>query len=167
VATFNAWATGIIAALSLPFALFSVAGFLVAAGLSVVAYNEFRGRRRLLEFDPSAATLLAANQLGFLTLIVVYCLWATYSGLTGDSPFAAALAANPDLFAATNSDLLISGDYLYKLCLVGFYGTVIVLSVIFQGATALYYVTRRKYVQKYVAETPEWVRDFQRATLPA
>jgi hypothetical protein len=167
VATFNAWVTGIIAALSLPFALFSVEGFLVAVGLAIVAYNEFRGRRRLLEFDPSAATLLAWNQLGFLTLIVVYCLWAIYAGLTGDSPFAAALAANPELFGGDNGDLTVWGDNLYRLCLVGFYGTVIVLSVIFQGLNAVYYITRRKYVQKYVAETPEWIRNLHRATVPA
>ena len=167
VATFNAWVTGIIAALSLPFALFSVEGFLVAVGLALVAYNEFRGRRRLLEFDPSAATLLAANQLGFLTLIVVYCLWSIYTGLTGDSPVAAALAANPDLFSGGDADVSALGNNLYKLVVIGFYGTVIVLSVIFQGLNAVYYITRRKYVQKYVAETPEWIRDLHRATVPA
>src|SRR5262245_5723658 len=94
VASFNAWVTGIIAALSLPFAIFSLSGFLVAAGLCAVAYNEFRGRRRLLEFDPSAASLLAWNQVGFLTLIVVYCVWSMYSGLTGGGMFAKELAAN-------------------------------------------------------------------------
>jgi hypothetical protein len=168
VASFNAWVTGIIAALSLPFALFSLSGLLVAVGLCAVACNEFRGRRRLLDFDPSAASILAWNQFGFLTLIVVYSVWATYAGLTGGNVFAKELAANPDLSAlGFDSDLISSGDALYKSVLVAFYGTVIVLSVIFQGATAVYYATRRKYIQRYVAETPAWVRDLHRATYPS
>jgi hypothetical protein len=44
------------------------------------------------------------------------------------------------------------------------YGTVIVLSIIFQGLTACYYFTRRKYVEAYVRETPQWVLDVQRMT---
>ena len=166
VATTNAWITGVIAALSWPFAMFSVAGFLVAVGLTIVTYNEFNGRRRLLEFDPSAATSLARNQIGFLALIVVYCLWSIYSGLTGDNPIAAALSANSDLLAAEDRQMLAAGGDLWKIFVVGFYGTVILLSVIFQGANALYYATRRKYVQRYIDETPEWIRDLQRTTLP-
>jgi hypothetical protein len=165
VASFNAWVTGIIAALSLPFALFSMSGLFVAGGLCAVAYNEFRGRRRLLDFDPAAASLLAWNQLGFLALIIMYSVWATYAGLTGGNKFAKALAANPELSAlGFDSDFVTNGDALYKLALVAFYGTVIVLSVIFQGATAVYYATRRKHILRYVNETPEWVRDLHRAT---
>jgi hypothetical protein len=168
VAAFNAWITGIIAALSLPFALFSVAGFLVAAGLAVVAWNEFRGHRRLLNFDSSAARMLSWNQIGFLVMIVVYCAWAIYSGLTSENLFAKELAANPDLSAlGLGKDFDAMFKDVYKLCVLGFYGTVIILSVIFQGATAIYYATRRKYVERYVAETPEWIRELQRANLPA
>ncbi len=168
VATFNAWVTGIIAAMSAPFALFSVVGFLVAAGLCFVAWNEFRGRRRLLEFDPAAATILAWNQLAFLTLIVTYCLWAIYANLAGDNPLLKELAANPDLKAiGIDNDFVTSGGQLFKLFIVGFYGLVILLSVIFQGANAIYYATRRKYIQTYISETPDWVRDLHRATLPA
>jgi hypothetical protein len=42
VAAFNGWAIGLFAAVSAPFALFSLAGLFVTIGLSVVAYNEFR-----------------------------------------------------------------------------------------------------------------------------
>jgi hypothetical protein len=81
--------------------------------------------------------------------------------------FAKELAASPELSALNlDSDLINSGDALYKSLLVAFYGTVIVLSVIFQGATALYYATRRKHIQRYAAETPKWVRDLHRATHP-
>ena len=78
VAAFNGWTTAAIAALSAMFLLFDRSGWAIAMtlGLSIVAYNEFRGRKRLLNFDPSAATLLGWNQLGLLAMIVVYCLWS-------------------------------------------------------------------------------------------
>lgn len=167
VATMNAWITGIIAAMSAPFALFSLTGFVVAVGLSIVAWNEFRGRRRLLRFEPSAATFLAGNQLGFLALIIVYCLWSTYTILIGPNPLVNLLSANSELLAPEDRRLLTSSAELVKYIAIVFYGLVIVLSVIFQGAMAAYYATRRKYVERYVAETPEWIRDLHRTTLPA
>src|SRR5262245_51189261 len=136
IASTNAWITGVIAALSWPFAPFSVVGFLVAVGLTVVAYNEFNGRRRLLEFDPSAATSLARNQVGFLALITAYCLWSVYVVYTGANPVAAALTANSDLLAAEDRKLLAAGGDVIKLAMVGFYLLVIFLSVIFQGGMA-------------------------------
>jgi hypothetical protein len=159
VAAFNGWAAGIFAVCSAPFALFSIAGLVVTVGLSIVAYNEFRGRHRLLRFDSSSPALLGWNQIGLMTLIVVYCLWMLFVGLTGAGPFAAEIGANPELAEARST--LDQFDGLYKALVVAFYGTVMALSVIFQGLNALYYFTRRKYVEAYVQETPEWVRDLQ------
>jgi hypothetical protein len=165
VANFNGWTVGIFAAASAPFALFSfsVAGLFVTAGLTLVAYNEFRGRKRLLRFDPSSATLLGWNQLGLLALIVVYCLWMLFTGLTGAGPFAAEMRADPDIAAAFGS---LKFDDLYKVLVVAVYGTVIVLTATFQGLNALYYFTRRKHLEAYLQETPDWVLDLQRATSP-
>ena len=66
-----------------PLPSISLAGFLVFVALVVVAWNEFRGRRRLLDFDPAGATILGWNQLGLLVMISIYCLWALYSNLVG------------------------------------------------------------------------------------
>jgi hypothetical protein len=162
VVAFNGWATAIIAALSAPFALFSVTGFLVTLGLAVVAYNEFRGRKRLLELDPASTTLLGWNQMGLLALITVYCSWMIYTGI---GSFASQMQANPELEAALGS--LDEFEGLYRLLLVGFYGTVVLLTVIFQGLTALYYFTRRKYVYAYLQETPAWVQEIERMTSAA
>ncbi len=164
VAAFNGWMTGIFAVASAPFAPFSMAGFLVTVGLALIAYNEFQGRKRLLQFDPSASTLLGWNQVAFLTLIIVYCLWMLFTCLTGAGPFAAEIEANPEIAAVLGS--LDEFDYLYKVLVVAVYGTVIVLSAVFQGLNALYYFTRRKHVEAYVQETPDWVLDLQRMTTP-
>ena len=162
VAAFNGWVTGFFAVTSAPFALFSSVGFVVTAGLTIVAYNEFQGRRRLLGFDPEAARFLGRNQLGFLTLIVGYCLWMLYTGLTGESPIAAEMAAKPELRDALGS--VEEFDWIYRLFVGAVYGTVIVLSIVFQGWNAYYYFSRRRHIDQYVSETPEWVRDVQRAT---
>ncbi len=164
VAGFNGWMIGIFAACSAPFALFSLPGFLVTAGLSLVAYNEFKGRRRLLQFDQKAPTFLGSNQVGFLALITSYCIWMLVVGLTSESPFAEELKAKPELRAIFDSvdDL----DQAYRILIVAVYGIVIVLSAIFQGLNALYYFTRRKHVKAYVQNTPDWVLDLQRLSSP-
>lgn len=162
VAAFNGWVTAVFAVCSAPFAPFSLVSFLVTVGLSVIAYNEFQGRKRLQMFDPGAAKLLGWNQLGFLGLITGYCVWMLFTGLTSESPIAAEVAANPDLERALGS--LDQFDFLYKAIVVAVYGTVIFLSVIFQGINAVYYFTRRKHVEAYLSETPDWVVDVQRTT---
>lgn len=165
VAKFNAWTTAILAVFSAPFALLSFAGFLVFAGLAIVAWNEFRGRRRLLSFDPAGASALGWNQLGLLAMISIYCLWAMYTNLYGSNSIDAQLRATPELGAAFGS--LGEMSDLVKPIVVAFYATVIALSAIFQGGNALYYFSRRKYVEKYVRETPVWVIDLVRSSQSA
>lgn len=162
VARFNGWMTGIAAACSAPFALFSLPGFLVMAGLSLVAYNEFKGRQRLLQFDLEGPAFLGWNQVGFLALITSYCIWMLVVGLTGESPIAAEIKAKPELRAAFDS--MDGFDQTYRVLVVAVYGTVIALSAVFQGFNALYYFTLRKHVQAYVQDTPDWVLDLQHLT---
>jgi len=40
----------------------------------------------------------------------------------------------------------------------GFYSLVILVSALAQGMTAVYYFSRRKYVETFNRQTPEWVR---------
>ncbi len=159
VAGFNGWTIGIFAALSAPFALFSVEGFALTAGMAFVAYNEFRGRRRLLQFDEKAPSFLGWNQVGFLALLVGYCLWMMITGLFGPSQIAAELNAKPELREILGSAEEIEG--VYRLAVLGFYTLVIALCAVFQGGNAIYYFTRRKHVKAYVQSTPAWVRQVQ------
>jgi hypothetical protein len=163
VAAFNGWTTAGIAGLSLPFALFDRTGALLTLGLALIAYNEFRGRKRLLNFDPSAATLLGWNQLGLLAMIVVYSLWSMY-GSFGE---ASALSAELKGYSELDGLLGNSGglDGLFKQVSIAVYGGVIVLSAIFQGGNAWYYFTRRRRIDNFIAATPDWVRDVLRGTV--
>ena len=90
------------------------------AALAVVAWNEFRGRRQLLEFNPAGATTLGWNQLGLLGMIVVYCLWALYSNLWGGGSIEAQLRANPQLASTIGS---VQGfDAMFRTIVVALYG---------------------------------------------
>ena len=164
-AAFNGWVTGAFAVLSAPFAPFSFVGFLVTVGLAVVTYNEFRGRKLLLGFDPEAARLLGWNQLGFLGLITAYSLWMIYDGLTGPGLLDKELMQHPEL-----QRVLGSAEDLQRFCqltVLAIYGTLIVASALFQGCTALYYFTRRGHVLAYLRETPGWIVEMQRASTAA
>ena len=162
VAAFNGWVTGAFALLSAPFAPFSIAGFLVTVGLAVVTYNEFRGKRMLLAFDPGAARLLGWNQVGFLGLITAYSLWMVLDAFTGAGPLAKELQQYPELQSALGS----AEDFLrfYRLIILTIYSTVILLSTVFQGFNAFYYFTRLRHLQAYLRETPGWIVEMQRAS---
>lgn len=161
VAALNGWVTAVLAICSAPFALFGMTGVLVTIALSAVAYNEFRGRKRLLQFDPSGATVLGWNQVGLLAMIILYCLWMIYAGLTGTSDLSAQLRAQPELAHAFGS---MDVEQLYKSLVLVVYGTVIALSLVFQGLNAIYYFTRRRHVEAYLRETPRWVLDLLQTT---
>jgi hypothetical protein len=162
VASFNAWATTLVAMLSAPFAPFSISGLATTVGLTFVAANEFRGRRRLLQFEPSAAAILGWNQLILLAMIVGYSAFSIYTNLYGPNSFTAQLQAYSELDSALSS--LDGVDTLVRHIVVVIYGTVIAISIVSQGLTALYYFTRRKHIEVYLAETPQWIRELQRAT---
>ena len=153
VATFNGWTIGIFAAISLLFAFFSVTALVMGVGLGLVARNEFRGRKLLRQFDPLGPRLLGRNQIGFMSLIIVYCLWSMFQA--GSNP----ITEIPGLEALADS----YGDLVTTLTLA-VYATVIVLTAVFQGLNARYYFARTQRVEDYLKETPGWIVEIQRST---
>jgi len=158
VASFNGWSTGVFAALSAPFALFSFSGFLVCLGLGVVAYHEFKGRAMLLAFDLRGPRVLGYNQIGFGALLVAYCLWSLYEALAGPNPYAQYIEADPAM-----ANMLGGIGDLYTFGAVIVYGSVIVLTVPYQAFMAWYYFSRSKHLRDYLSQTPGWIAQAQRA----
>ena len=157
VAAFNGWACVIVAALAVPFALGSIPTALTGLALGAVAWNEFRGRKMLLRFDPRGPRLLGWNQIGLLAVIVLYCLWHIYDGLTGPT-----LAdQHPDLKL-----VLGSVASLERNLTLGLYGSIIVVSAIAQGLTARYYFSRLAHLARYLSDTAPWIVDLQRSVRP-
>lgn len=152
VATFNGWSIGVIAALSAPFALFSLTALVMAAGLGAVAYHEFRGRSMLRRLDLRGPRRLGMNQLALAALIVGYSLWCLYAALTGPNPYEQYIQAEPAL-----GETLGSISALYRLAAIGVYGAVIMLTLPYQGLMAWYYFSRGRHLRLYVEQTPAWV----------
>ena len=159
MAAFNGWSTAMFAVLSIPFVLFSRTALFVGLGLGVIAFFEFKGRRLLQQLDMKAPTLLGFNQIAFAGLLVGYCAWSIYTNLENPGRYAETIAANPQLASMLGP----VGD-LHKTVTLAVYGTVAMLSCVFQGSTAAYYFTRSRHLRAYVKETPDWVLDLQRAT---
>jgi len=155
VATLNGWSVGFFAGVSILFGLTSLPGFLVGVGLAVVARNEFVGRKRLRSFDASGLDLLWRNQLGFMGVIVAYCVWSLYRTVALPDPAMAELTT------------LMGGDTgeLIESLTITLYSSVIVATVIFQGLNARYYFVRIARLNDYLRDTPKWVLDLQRSVI--
>ena len=157
IAAFNGWTIGVFAVLCVPFALFSITALVMAVGLGVVSYNEFRGRRLIRQFDLRGPRLLGWNQVGFVSLIACYCLWQIFRALIGPGHYAADLAQHPEL-----ATLVGPYEDLIKYFTLLVYATVLTLTAILQGFNALYYFTRRKHLQAYLDQTEGWIIELQR-----
>ena len=157
VAAFNGWTVGFFAAASAIFALFSIPTALLCAGLAFVTYNEFRGRKLLLRFEPRATRVLGWNQLVLMGLLIAYGAWHIGAAYLGPSPYEQAIRTTPQL-----EKMLRPVENLYTLLTVVVYGGVIVGTMIFQALNAAYYFTRAKRLRAYLAETPDWIVDLQR-----
>ncbi len=153
VATFNGWTIGSFAAVTLAFGLFSLTALVMSLGMGLVAWNEFRGSRLLRHFKPQGPQLLGKNQLGFMTLLVAYCVWSIYRTLASPVP---ALGELEDIVGSV-------ADLITPLT-VAMYSGVAVVSLLVQGLNARYYFARAKPLREYLAETPAWIVELQRST---
>jgi len=144
---------------SLMFGEFNVVATVMAGGLGLAAFNEFKGRRLFRGFDRRAPRLLGWNQLFLMALLIGYCAWMIADAYFGPPPYAAEIAAEPML-----ADTLGPWSDLRLELTLALYGAVLVGAIIFQGLSAVYYFTRAKHLRTYLDETPDWVVDVQRRT---
>jgi hypothetical protein len=162
VALFNGWTVGVFAVISLLSGILSLTGLVLGGALAIVAYNEFNGAKLLRRLDLRAPRRLAWNQLGLCCVIIAYSVWGLYTGLSGPSPYGSALPA-----AGQAAPILKSIEHLQTTITLAVYGSLIFGSIILQGGTAWYYLTRTRHIQAYASQTPQWVIDLQRAADPA
>ncbi|MFC1659905.1 hypothetical protein ACFL3S_00385 [Gemmatimonadota bacterium] len=153
-ATFNGCTIGFFAALTLLFSLSSPITALLGFGMAVVAWNEFRGREMIRHLDSRGPQLLGRNQLGFMALLIVYCLWSIARTRTHS------LAGMEEL-----EEVLGPVEDLAKTLAIYFYASVIVLTAVFQGLMARYYFARVGMMDAYMKDTPAWIVDLQRRGL--
>lgn len=162
VAAWNGWSLAGCAALCVPMALADSALLLVGAGLAGAAWGELRGRTLLRAPDARAPHWLAWNQLATFSVVLLYCAWRVIAGLAGprpsETPGLAGMLASMDA-----SDVAATIDRFYPIALCAFYGAVATACALYQAGCAVYYLRKRAAVERYLAETPAWVREVQRA----
>ncbi len=162
VAAFNGWSAAFFAVLSILFGLFSLTSFLVGVGLAIVARNELVGRRRVRELDSSGLVLLWRNQLGFMALIIAYCVWSLSGAVGAPDSEMTALLERFDLSPLTELLGQSVGELVRTLSLF-VYGTVIFATAISQGLNARYYFVRVARMRDYLRDEPQWVVARQRS----
>jgi hypothetical protein len=150
--------------LSLAFGLFELSLSPMAVALAVLAWNEARGRRLLLDGDARAPRRLAFNQLALLACVLVYCVYSAVTAWTGPSLLDSALLADPSLpdmlggaadGAGTSLDEL---SHWGRVAALVIYGLVAFGSGAVQGLTALYYSSLKPTVAA-LAALPAWARE--------
>lgn len=166
VAAFNGWTFAIFAVGSAMFGLaarlmgeWDWLSWIVAAALAVIASNEFAGRRMLQRLDDRGATLLGWNQIALLVLVVGYCVWQLHDASRQADEYTRQFRAYPEvtrmLGGMNIGHMMQSFSWLL-------YGSVIAVSVVYQGVGAWYYFRRGGLIREYLASTPAWVVDVQR-----
>lgn len=123
--------------------------------LGWVTYNEFRGRKLLLAYEPRGARLLGWNQLLLLAALVGYCVWSIIWGFVYPSPLSDVLTEHPELLASYSeserrnlTDAFDILDDFWPAIISTIYGAVILVSVFYQGGNAWYNFTRERFVRQ-------------------
>lgn len=158
VAMFDGSTIAIFAGLTLLFGLTDLPSILLAAAMATIAIIELRAAARLKALDLSALKTLMWNQIAFGSLLFTYGAIQLARCLTGPSPYAAALASEPQL-----QEMLGPVEEIVKLILYAVYGGLMLVAILGQGGMAWYYASRKKILQQYLSNTPNWVLDIQRA----
>ena len=153
-------AVGLVA---LPFATMSldVTAYAIAGAICLIGWFELRGAKQLAQAIPQSAKRLGFNQLMFLAIILAYAFWQIAS-------FSIKGAKEALISAEVQSQLSQLGEMQEAideqlelwapLVVYGLYGSLIVLSILFQGGLAIYYFTRSRHLMHFDETTPGWIK---------
>jgi hypothetical protein len=155
LASFNGIGVAIFALISLLSAVVDAWSLLLALPLAAIAFVELNGGQRVARYERRGLVQLAINQLALLALVVVYALIQIFGAHDGPSPLG-------ELGISGMSEELGDVDELYRTAVTAFYGVVVVATALIQGGFALYYQSRLKHLDQFLADTPRWVIDYLR-----
>jgi hypothetical protein len=164
IALSNVIGLGTFAFLSLALGLLELSLSPIGLALALLAWNEARGRRLLLEGDAGAPRRLAFNQLALLGCVLLHCVYSAFMAWTGPTLLDTVLLADPtlpDLLGGAASGAGTSLDELSRwgrMAALVIYGGVAFGSAAVQGLTALYYSSLKPAVAA-LAALPAWARE--------
>lgn len=157
-ARFSGWCTLLAGVISVLLSLGSLPGMLLGGVLAGIGMRELGLARRLARFETGVPAALALNQIAFGIVLIGYAGYKIVTMDSGDGVIAGTLAADPTI--ATMPELAGTMDQLNQieyLLNIGVAGGLILVALIVQGGTALYYFGKRKPLAKLNTHAPEWV----------
>lgn len=134
---------------------------LLGLGMMWTGVEEYRGARLMKRLDLSAPIRLGRNQIVVGVLLVLYSVWSLIQDAMGHGMTAQIKQAMAE--AGVGAGDMQSIDAMAKTATHLLWGSVIAIGVLGQGSMAVYYFSRERVLRKYLATTPEWILDAQRA----
>lgn len=160
----NGWMTLLAGFSTIPFALGNLPLLTFAVLLGAIGTRELTLRRRLLRFVPKTTRKLALNQLMLGALLITYAVWMMVQSATGDGMIASTLKNEPMLQSTPELSGHLDGlAQLERIATAGLYLLMIIVAVLVQGGSAMYYQIRGRSLARFCARTPEWVIDIHHA----
>lgn len=171
VAVSDGYVTAFFAVGALLSGLCSIDALLLGLAMAAIAANSFQSARLLKRFDLRAPKRLAMGQLALFIAITIYALYNWYMLSSGrNNSLNDAIHQVIGDPGQLNSDPAIAEAVNHiKLLVVWIpamlYGGLIFGTLVGQGLTGLYYITRRHIVEEYIETTPPWILEMQRRGL--
>ncbi len=156
-AHFSGWATLLAGMLSLPFAIGNTPMLIFTITLAGIGTRELTLKRSLKALKPWALRKLAINQLVLGSTLIIYAILMLVA-TPKQTMIESAMASDPMMqntpeLTGMMDDLIVFEQMATALIYVG----MIVLAILFQGGTALYYIRKSAKLKKFHKHTPEWV----------
>lgn len=158
IATFDGWSIATFSVLTWLCGMTDPWNILMGAGMGLIAAVELNGAKRLRKLDASAARMLAWNQLALAGLLIAYATWRIVAVVRYGAVSGLVEALGPEA-----TDVIGPIDALARQISYVIYGGVIAIAILGQGWMAIYYSLRGRTVAAYLAGTPGWIVDMQRA----
>lgn len=159
LARFNAWTMTIFGGFAVLGGIFSIPALLLGLALLAAGFHEFKGAAAMRKLDRNGPRRLAINQVFVVAAVAAYCLWNIH--LANNQPLSPQVSELIDSLGAQDQTNELRN--ISRSITIGVYFLVTLLTGVFQGMMAIYYLGRRAHIDAYAASTPEWVQDIQRS----
>ncbi len=154
----NGWLTLLAGCLTVPFAIGDLPTLTFAVLLGAIGTRELTLRRRLHRFEPRVTRKLALNQVMLAVLLSIYAISKMVQSASSEGMISSVIANEPMIQSTPEvADMLSGMVQLEKIATMGMYVLLIIIAVIVQGSSALYYLIKGRALARFRARTPDWV----------
>ena len=158
LARINGWTTAVFSGLTVLGSLLSPGGLLLGLGMGVISWVEFRGAAGLRRLDRTTPGKLALNQGVFALMLFLYGAINLILIWNNPNPLAGEAGADRQL-----AEMLAPYEGMAKSVYLAVYGGIILAALTGPALIAVYYWSRRKYIEAYLQQTPAWIQQLQKA----